>query len=689
MVELAETTGNSTRSKTLAVPQVSTDIYRAIFERSLDAILVADDEARLIDANPAAEQLTGYTRDELLRMRIFDLTLSELRHDTDAMWQAFLAEGSQFGPFDLQRKDGTRRRVHYRAAANVTPGAHVSMLRDLTREEATFGDLQLSEQLLDAVFEHSPIGLQVFAADGRILRANRAWERLWGVSRSALAGYNLLDDPQLREQGFAEHLRAAVAGQTVVVPAFRYDPAESEHPGRVRWLTATMAPVASGKGQIAEVVLALEDLTERRESDRRASIQYAVSRILAESAGIDEAAPLLIRAIGEALDWAYGGLWLLDSSDGLLHCVNAWARGGAGADHFLGEMCRRFPPGEGLPGFVFQSREPYWVVDLDADITFPRLRPACEAGFCSGVGIPVMVGGRALGALEFFTRRRSLPDERLVNTLSGIGNQIGQYIERRAAERSEAAAALAANNLKDEFLAVLSHELRTPLNAILGWTRLLRGQDIDPATRGRALEIIERNVHAQTRIVDDLLDVSRIITGKLRLDVQPVDLVRIVRDVMESMRPAAEAKAIQMSLECDAGDAGGDQGTGAAITGDPHRLQQIVWNLLSNAIKFTLRGGRVDVAVRRHDDALLLSVADTGSGIAPELLPRVFDRFLQADSSSARQHGGLGLGLAIVRHLTELHGGSVSAESPGVGKGATFRLWLPLSADASDGARGY
>lgn len=658
--------------------QVSTDTYRAMFERSLDAILVADDGARLIDANSAAERLTGYTRDELLRMRVFDLTFAELRHDTDAMWRDFLAAGVQSGPFDLQRKDGTRRRVQYRATANVAPGAHVSMLRDLTREEAEFGDLKLSEQLLDAVFEHSPISLQIFGADGRILRANRAWEKLWGVGRSALAGYNLFDDPQLRARGFAEHARAAVAGRTVVVPAFRYDPAESEHPGRARWLAATLAPVAIREGQAQEIVLALEDLTERWESDRRASIQYAVSRILAETAGITEAAPLLVRAIGETLDWSYGALWLLDASDELLHCVNAWTRTGGSGDEFVTEMCRESAPGDGLPGFVFASPEPRWIADLDAEAAFPRLRAARARGFCSGVGIPLLLGGRALGALEFFTERHAVRDELLVNTLSGIGHQIGQYIERRAAERSEAAAALTANSLKDEFLAVLSHELRTPLNAILGWTRLLRGQDMDADARRRALEIIERNVHAQTRIVEDLLDVSRIITGKLRLDVQPVDLVRIVREVVESMRLAAEAKAIQLTLACEAE---------GAMTGDSHRLQQIVWNLLSNAIKFTARGGRVDVAVRRDGDALHLSVADTGSGIAPELLPRVFDRFLQADSSTTRQHGGLGLGLAIVRHLAELHGGSVSAESPGLGQGATFRVWLPLSADAFDRAR--
>ena len=239
-------------------------------------------------------------------------------------------------------------------------------------------------------------------------------------------------------------------------------------------------------------------------------------------------------------------------------------------------------------------------------------------------------------------------------------------------EESARAEAEAANRLKDEFLATVSHELRTPLNSILGWAQLLRTGTIDDAATARALMTIERNTKTLAQIIEDLLDVSRIITGKLRLDVRPVELESIVDAALESIRPATDAKNIQLEVSLVPGV--------GAVSGDPSRLQQIVWNLLSNAIKFTPSGGIVSVKLERIGARASLTVSDTGEGIHTSFLPYVFDRFSQADGTFTRIHGGLGLGLAIVRHLVELHGGSVSADSPGKGKGATFSVSFPLSA---------
>jgi PAS domain S-box-containing protein len=242
-------------------------------------------------------------------------------------------------------------------------------------------------------------------------------------------------------------------------------------------------------------------------------------------------------------------------------------------------------------------------------------------------------------------------------------------LARAQAARAEAEAA---NRSKDEFLATVSHELRTPLNAILGWSRMLRTSALDEPTRERALEVIERNAKAQGQLVEDLLDVSRIITGKLRLAVGPVNLTSVIENAIESMRPALDAKAItlQVALESETG----------VVSGDGERLQQVVWNLLSNAVKFTPKGGSVRVQLRRVNSHVEVNVSDTGKGISPEFLPYVFDRFRQADSSLTRAFGGLGLGLAIVRHLVELHGGTVQAESRGEGQGATFTIRLPILA---------
>ena len=241
---------------------------------------------------------------------------------------------------------------------------------------------------------------------------------------------------------------------------------------------------------------------------------------------------------------------------------------------------------------------------------------------------------------------------------------------QQAAEKSRAAAE-AANRMKDEFLAVLSHELRTPLNAILGWAALLRRNSLPADQIQRAVESIERNSRLQAQLIDDLLDVSRVISGSLRLDVQLVELSDVVDESMATVTPASASKGVVLERGASAS---------SVVRGDSARLQQIVWNLLSNAIKFTPAGGRVRVELRRHADFAELQVIDSGEGIAPELLPRVFERFWQADSSSTRTRGGLGLGLAIVKHLVLLHGGTVDAASAGLGQGATFTVRLPLAA---------
>jgi signal transduction histidine kinase len=246
----------------------------------------------------------------------------------------------------------------------------------------------------------------------------------------------------------------------------------------------------------------------------------------------------------------------------------------------------------------------------------------------------------------------------------------GQLLEGEQRARAEAEAA---NRIKDEFLATLSHELRTPLTSLLGWACLLRGSPLDETLHAKGIEAIERNAKAQARLIDDLLDVSRIISGKLNLEVRPLEVSSSIEAAIAVVRPAANAKAIQLVYKKDPSI--------GAISGDAARLQQVVWNLLSNAVKFTPQGGYIEVRVERVDSHVRISVVDTGQGISAEFLPQVFDRFRQADSSTTRNYGGLGLGLAIVRHLVELHGGTVHAESPGEGLGATFYAIFPLLAE--------
>ncbi|HEY9747912.1 MAG TPA: ATP-binding protein, partial [Allocoleopsis sp.] len=280
--------------------------------------------------------------------------------------------------------------------------------------------------------------------------------------------------------------------------------------------------------------------------------------------------------------------------------------------------------------------------------------------------VPLIAAGRTIGVISFAISE----SERCYQS---VDLTLAEDLARRAALAVDNARlyqeAQDANRMKDEFLATLSHELRTPLNSILGWSRLLGSRKFDETTTARALETIERNAKSQAQLIEDILDVSRIIQGKLQLQVRPVALLGVIEAAMDAVRPAAEAKGICLESHLN-------QGT-ARVLGDPDRLQQIIWNLLSNAIKFTPRGGRVEISLEPTDTWIQIQVTDTGQGIHPEFLPHVFDRFRQADSTSTRSHGGLGLGLAIVRHLVELQGGTVSAASPGENQGATFTVKLP------------
>ena len=231
-----------------------------------------------------------------------------------------------------------------------------------------------------------------------------------------------------------------------------------------------------------------------------------------------------------------------------------------------------------------------------------------------------------------------------------------------------------ANQLKDEFLATVSHELRTPLNAIMGWVSMLRQARFDQARVASVLEIVERNAKAQAQIIADVLDISRMITGRIRLNQSPVSLARVVFDALDTVRPATTAKGIEIRTNVD---------EGPVVRADPERLQQVFWNIFSNACKFTPPGGRIEISLDDDKPWWVLRVADTGAGIAPEFLPYVFDRFRQADQSFTRAHGGLGLGLAIVKQLVEMHGGEVRAHSEGLGRGALFEIRLPSSMTAS------
>ena len=309
----------------------------------------------------------------------------------------------------------------------------------------------------------------------------------------------------------------------------------------------------------------------------------------------------------------------------------------------------------------------YVAAEREANLPAEHLRVARDEGRFECESLRVRADGSTFDALVLLTPMRAAD-----GSARGFSLVVRDVTERKRLEdslRNRAEDLAAANRAKEDFLATLSHELRTPLNAMLGWTRLLRMGKLDEPGKTRALETIERNAYVQEQLIADILDVSRIVTGRLRLNLRPIDLVPVLDASLETLQPSAAAKGVELS--CHVRRAG-------TVLGDPDRLQQVAWNLLSNAIKFTPAGGHVSVTLEPAGASAHISVTDTGEGIPASLLPYVFDRFTQGDASVTRAHGGLGLGLSIVRHLVELHGGHVSASSEGPGKGATFLVSLPL-----------
>jgi signal transduction histidine kinase/CheY-like chemotaxis protein len=326
-----------------------------------------------------------------------------------------------------------------------------------------------------------------------------------------------------------------------------------------------------------------------------------------------------------------------------------------------------------LSGPTFSGQGIVRIDDVTKDPRYGKTAP--HHGMSTGhlpvtsyLAVPVVSRfGEVFGGLIFGHEQPAVFSERVERIMAGIAAQTAIAIDNAGLIEREQRASRA----KDEFLAIVSHELRTPLNAVYGWASMLRAGQLTGEAATRALDAIVRNTNVQVQLIDDLLDVSRIVTGKLRLNVEAVDIKAVVEASIETVKPSAEAKGIQLQSAFDPRAVG--------ITGDPARLQQAVWNLLTNAVKFTPRGGQIEVELRRSHSHIEIVVSDTGQGIAHDFLPHLFERFSQSDSVITRRSSGLGLGLALVRHLIEAHGGTVSARSPGEGKGATFAVRLPLA----------
>ncbi|MBO0350185.1 PAS domain S-box protein [Phormidium pseudopriestleyi FRX01] len=459
----------------------------------------------------------------------------------------------------------------------------------------------------------------------------------------------------------------ALAGESVIYEwSFQTD-------AGTQYCQTSLSPLFDRLGGVTGIVGVGRDITERRQAELRQYFLAEVSSVLASSLDypttLTSLANLVVPTIAD-----YCVIYIVEDAGQISGL--AMAHTDRTKEALLRQMEQHYPLDLNHEDGIVQvvsSGKPILIPALTEEMRVAaardpeHLRLMRELGCQSCTIVPLVARGRILGAISFAIaesgRRYQGEDLMLAEELA---RRAGFAIDNARLYRESQEA----NQMKDEFLAVVSHELRTPLNAMLGWAQLLRTRKFDEVTTERALETIERNARVQTQLIEDLLDVSRILRGQVALSLQPVDLSVAIALAIESLRPSAEAKQIELIQNV--------KKSVGVVSGDINRIQQVVWNLLSNAIKFTPSEGRVEVRLKRSHNLAILEVVDTGMGIAPDFLPFVFERFRQADSTTTRSYGGLGLGLAIVRHLLEMHGGSIRAYSEGTGKGATFTVTLPL-----------
>jgi PAS domain S-box-containing protein len=607
---------------------------------------------------------------------------------------AVIAE-RQRAELELVRARGDlERKVEERTRGLV--GANAQLQVEMAERAGAEARLRESQKAVERIANTTPSMLSVFdIADGRFVYSNARVEHILGITpeRTATldaAGLARLVDPDDLErlQGVASRLATAEDGEFVEAE-FRMRDAG----GAYRWLHARGTVFArAADGSPRQLLATILDITDRRraedrvlEAERRAVIEYEALlgkiAMLAQTLGMARDLLSIYRGVREFAaasvpsDAVFIGLYdpRRDERIAAYACGDGEEIDVSGLPPMpvtSGPNSDAIRRAEAVISNDYARRmkgRPHVVIDTKQSEKMPR----------SSLAVPMVVMGRVVGTIEVQSyepdayRKEHATAIGLAANLAAVAIENTRLLERETLARNQAEKS---NRLKDEFLATLSHELRTPLNAMLGWIHMLRGGNLDADMQRRAIETVERNARAQAQLIEDILDVSRIITGKLRVTVRDSDLAAVIAASADAVRIAAEAKEIALEIVVDE--------SASRVVGDPDRLQQVVWNLLSNAIKFTPKGGRVMLRLDRDGDSAAITVADTGEGIEPEFLPFVFDRFRQADSSMKRSHGGLGLGLAIVRHIAEIHGGSASAFSAGPDRGSTFVVRLPLAAEA-------
>jgi PAS domain S-box-containing protein len=666
-----------------------------------DTVMVRDVNDVITFWNHGATEMYGWTAEEAVGQLSHDLLRTSFPEPLSDIKNEMFNSGRWDGELIHCHRDGQRLTVASRwTLQRDDEGRFAGILEinnDISKRKQAEEALQASEQELQAVDERLKLAMEageIGTFDWNIRTNEVFWSEpsmaTFGTPSGSSQGVyddwaKRLDPADLqdihgrfqevlknREQHWLAEYRLANDGTT-----------------RQRWVRSQGHIFYDSQGEPLRMIGANIDITDRRQAEAEREKLLAREQVARTET---EHAAERIRRLQAVTDSTLGHFVLkdflfetlarvrelieVDSATILLPTEDSRSlvvRAAVGMDGGL--IGRIIPVGQGIAGTIAANRTPLIVEDTSQ---YKVVNPILRERVRSLIGVPMTVEGRLVGVIHadsFTARHFNDSDLRLLQLAADrIALAIEQArlyeVERQARRQAEEA-----NRMKDEFLALVSHELRSPLNAMLGYARLLRYGPADEKKISRTVDVIERNGNAQIQLIDDLLDTARIISGKLQLHVGPVDLVSMIEGAVQTIYPAADAKDIRIQTDLNPPV---DQ-----ITGDVARLQQVLWNLLSNSVKFTPRGGRIDIRLERIDPHISITVTDTGKGIQSDFLPYIFDRFRQADASSTRRYGGLGLGLALVKYLVELHGGTVEAFSAGENKGTTFTVLLPVRAVSS------
>ena len=651
-------------------------LSRTFLDSALDCIITMDASGRVQEFNPASERVFGFSRSEAVGKELAELIIPPRlrgRHRQGLARYLKTGEGPLIGKLieiEALRRDGSEIMVALAINATQVNGSPIftAYLRDITERKRA----EETNRRLAAIIESS--GDAILSKDlNEIVNSwNKEAERLFGYSADEIIGKPITvlvpPDRHNEELRIIERLRQ---GERVL----RYETVYFRKDGTALNVSLAVWPIKDETGNVIGASKIARDITERIRTERRRTTQYAVTNLLAASWTLAEVATELLEAMASSGDWAFAAIWTYDEAAGGLRCRNVW--------HEASERVKKFsdlslvvtlPEGQGLPGRVWNSKKPTWVYDVTRDPNFPRAPYAAAADLHGGFAFPLFFQGEIDGIMELFSHSVVEPDDDLLQMVEALGSQIGLFIARgrivQELQRHKENAG-AASTAKDRFLGLLSDKLRAPLTPVLTWAgKIAEQSDLRPEVQ-QGLKMVRGNVELEIRLIEDVLDLSRIARGKLTLQLRKADAHELLQSALEIVRSDIEQRHLTPFVALEA--------SRHELVADAPRLQQVFWSVLHNACKFTPENGTI--SVRSYNPSprrITIEISDNGLGIEPDFVEKVFYAFEQADSQSE----GLGLGLAISKAIVEMHSGTIRAHSEGLEKGATFVIELPIRGSA-------